>query len=1074
MKKVLVELSEVSLDFLIKYKSTALVWSVFDRSQTNLRRACIQLSYSKGEVDDKSYSMGRVQNDEFPDRYIETFTSGRDLVASGLVVNSRLNKEFIITTKEKLKEDMYSFLMNTYDLPILKGWVDYIVQTALQHKILDFAYKPVVYSNKNVVIDFGYGRLSPEEIIVVRISLTEAFLKHIISTGLKKGDIYITHNAVIPLSFKTLDEYYSRYGANIVSNLTHLIKPLSEVNGFAKNAATRTKRLFPAQGNGVNGLVERLKRSNYAILNMDMGTGKTLQALTAMDAYFNTLSIEKTGKTLKNIMLDEDVSYKAAVICPGHLVDKWCSEAREIYGMKAKAIRSLSEIVDINNNRSRYLKGKWLFVFSKDFAKLSDMQGPIPSKFLRNKELKFQYCADCFREKRIYVYKQFGEVKCPDCESRKYKKRVIERRMSGLICPECGELLLKNVNNVTEYKVPSTLTYEDFRTKKTSNLKCYHCGASLWGSQVTNINATHKPNWVRVSYYGNKSHKTKNSCWVHKSQLDKFGIDNQLDQEEYGLNRSSTGHRRYSPARYIEKHMKNFFDFLIADECHLYESGTAQSQAFSSLVNASKKTLALTGTLTNGYSKGLFYMFWRLDPKKMVNEGYSYSSEGEKMWNEKYGVLESRIRKKDDSIYNTTSYGKSVGSFKLKPGVSPQITKDFLLESAVQLQISELSEGLPQLEEKIVSVETEEIVLKNLREISMKLESFANENEYPAINMVKLQFQLFYADHPYGVPAIKNPIEKGKIILDMKEFDCSFLISDGKLLNKEKKLLEIIEKELREQRRCYVFVESTGRNGDFFILDRIKEIVSRIDGAKPLIMEANTVSASNREKWLRKQVEDNDYNVIISNPRLVETGIDFIWNKNGINYNIPTIIFYQVGYRLDTLWQASRRHYRLTQKEDCRTYYLESEDTMQLDVLSLMAEKQIAVSAIQGGEFSSRGLASMAKGIDPKIELARRLREGQHASVEEVEKMFKTITISGKKEWNGIKNNLISEIIGKSESKKTTCMEKTVSKKTLISNVSFDDWSVSEELKKLFAEPQEKKGRKKQNKNQMGFFDLFE
>ena len=105
MKKVSLELSEVSLDFLIKYEQIALVWSVFDRSQTNLRRTCIDLSYKKGVVDGESYFMGITINGDFPDRYIETFISGRDLIASGLVINSRLNKEFIITTKEKIEKD---------------------------------------------------------------------------------------------------------------------------------------------------------------------------------------------------------------------------------------------------------------------------------------------------------------------------------------------------------------------------------------------------------------------------------------------------------------------------------------------------------------------------------------------------------------------------------------------------------------------------------------------------------------------------------------------------------------------------------------------------------------------------------------------------------------------------------------------------------------------------------------------------------------------------------------------------------------------------------------------------------
>ena len=162
-----------------------------------------------------------------------------------------------------------------------------------------------------------------------------------------------------------------------------------------------------------------------------------------------------------------------------------------------------------------------------------------------------------------------------------------------------------------------------------------------------------------------------------------------------------------------------------------------------------------------------------------------------------------------------------------------------------------------------------------------------------------------------------------------------------------------------------------------------------------------------RESGSKKQVEDKDYNIIISNPRLVETGIDFVWESNGVVYNFPTLIFYQSGFKLDTLWQASRRAYRLIQKQECRTYYMCSDGTMQLDVLQLMAEKQVSVSAIQGGEFSARGLASMAKGVDPKNELAERLKNGKKANIDEVQNMFKAISLSASNKFSkSIKNCL--------------------------------------------------------------------
>ncbi len=109
--------------------------------------------------------------------------------------------------------------------------------------------------------------------------------------------------------------------------------------------------------------------------------------------------------------------------------------------------------------------------------------------------------------------------------------------------------------------------------------------------------------------------------------------------------------------------------------------------------------------------------------------------------------------------------------------------------------------------------------------------------------------------------------------------------------------------------------------------------------------------------------------------RWVPTLLDFCFKHNGEYYNYPTIIFYQMTYELATMIQASRRAYRLIQKEECRNYYLVTEGTLQVAAVQIMAEKQVAASAIQG-KFSVDGLAAMANGVDPRIKLAQMLSEG--------------------------------------------------------------------------------------------------
>jgi hypothetical protein len=93
-------------------------------------------------------------------------------------------------------------------------------------------------------------------------------------------------------------------------------------------------------------------------------------------------------------------------------------------------------------------------------------------------------------------------------------------------------------------------------------------------------------------------------------------------------------------------------------------------------------------------------------------------------------------------------------------------------------------------------------------------------------------------------------------------------------------------------------------------------------------------------------------------PKPVETGLD-LFDKNG-NHNFCTLIFYQTGYNLFTLRQASRRSWRIGQEKECKVVYFYYEGTMQERAMGLMGRKLAAAEAIDG-KFSSEGLASASE-----------------------------------------------------------------------------------------------------------------
>lgn len=126
----------------------------------------------------------------------------------------------------------------------------------------------------------------------------------------------------------------------------------------------------------------------------------------------------------------------------------------------------------------------------------------------------------------------------------------------------------------------------------------------------------------------------------------------------------------------------------------------------------------------------------------------------------------------------------------------------------------------------------------------------------------------------------------------------------------------------------------------------------------------SSVPLARREAWIAQHGPKLD--VVISHPRLVETGLD-LFDKGG-RHNFPTICFYETGYNLFTLRQASRRSWRIGQTKPCRIIYFHYEGTMQARALALMGRKLTAAQALEG-TFSSEGLVAMA-GEDANVEIA--------------------------------------------------------------------------------------------------------
>jgi hypothetical protein len=144
---------------------------------------------------------------------------------------------------------------------------------------------------------------------------------------------------------------------------------------------------------------------------------------------------------------------------------------------------------------------------------------------------------------------------------------------------------------------------------------------------------------------------------------------------------------------------------------------------------------------------------------------------------------------------------------------------------------------------------------------------------------------------------------------------------------------------------------------------RLEHVLSKA-GLRVAVLRSS-VSTQKREDWYDRQLESG-VEVVVCHPKLVETGLDLL--------AFPTLYFYQTGYSLHTLRQASRRSWRIGQKHPVRVKFLTYKGTMQEICLRLMGRKML-VALMMEGKFSGEGLQSLDADEDLMAAMARELVE---------------------------------------------------------------------------------------------------
>lgn len=647
---------------------------------------------------------------------------------------------------------------------------------------------------------------------------------------------------------------------------------------------------FPSQREKIAGALADFAGDRVAWLVWEPGCGKTAGALAI------------AWKKLNH------KPYRLLVMCPGHLVNKWKREADWILpGVDCHIIKRFSDLKKFQA-LARTSKRPMVAVIGKDTAKLGfDVDKPCAAR--RKIAVRVQMFSHSDMQPGDRNFRSRKEPVDGWCMHPGAPHYQATRFEDVAACPDCGEVLREGPD---EDALP--IPYEKYQHLD-EPLACALCGTRL----LTSARG--------------------------------FRANPHLD-------------------RYIQRKMKGIFDMLIADEVHeLAGASTCQGNALGTLAAACRYKLALTGTLIGGKASDLHASLWRLTPRLMRQRGFSLNplkgsrisaiARNERAFVRRYGVMEQQVVRNVADDFTGRVYRGRCGRRKthkteerVRPGISPDLFNHFLIGHGVFMSLAELGPALPTLERVLVPVKASQELNLAYRCLDSDLEEAIKDKSHkgkgpPVLATIRVQALDAYLDRPWGWDPIVAPKYDEDGNRDgSEEVAWPQNLGEGYIDAKDEKLLEIVKSELKQGRRCGVYVQYTGVHD---VRPKLLKLFAD-SGIKALALP-DTVQPADRESWIEKRIGDMD--VLICHPKRVMTGLDLI--------QFPSLIWYQTGYSTHVLRQASARARRPIQTLPCKVFFLYYLGTIQEQALGLMGEKEAASQALEG-TFDTRALRAMMNG----------------------------------------------------------------------------------------------------------------
>ena len=471
---------------------------------------------------------------------------------------------------------------------------------------------------------------------------------------------------------------------------------------------------FPCQQHVIAAAVKMLNAVGSGFIVGEMGTGKTLLGMTA--AHKHAQQPRNRG--------GYGGRYRAIVLCPDHLIAKWCREitetipaavvtrfgpqGTEIKGGRARkgepknpkaetsTRRALRDAVALLGKRAGHRwekpRGAEWYVLGRNQAKwLSDWAGLADPR--RGFDGRLSEHGSAVKVRVVDQEAVLNEQGRPvyDKTGRTLTTNVLGR---VACCPRCGTVARDSKG------VPHGLG--DLTSRRKASQK--RCTGTI-------MRALHDPEAPHV-------HGLDRICpppdhLADKKPGDAFAHAGKrwvLETCGEPLFNYTSSPYRWSIATIIQRKMRGLFRYLIIDEVHEQKSDeSAQSMACGKLIGAVDHTLALTGTIIGGYAHHLFPLMMRITPASLKEEGFAWGKD--LAFSEAYGRIDRVITTSENgsgdyvhgsvkSMRRSRSGGSQVKKY-VRPGVMPTMFGRHMIGSSMFITLEELAEELPDLFEYV-------------------------------------------------------------------------------------------------------------------------------------------------------------------------------------------------------------------------------------------------------------------------------------------------------------------------------------------------------------------------------------